>query len=886
MQLRNIFSCVTLDDATAKARAARDGAPQSDCREIRSRVCAAGRDHNHSFLLSYIFILFSGCASLALSGCGGGQIIGANANTSAGSLQASPNNISFGSVPLGTTTSASVALVNQGSATVNVSQVTLAGQSFAVSGAGDLPITVPAGHTFNLSVSFSPAAAGMATGTLTIASDAEANGTLVVGLSGTGTAADTPNPPALSSFSCVDAVETGPASDICTVELSTAATSGGYAVSLTSDNAAVSLPASVTVAEGSTAVSFTANVSAVSSTETATLTASAGGVAETFAIQVNAASQVGTGAPELSGLHCGRSSVTGTGTDNCTVTLNAPAPSGGFSVSLASNNSAVGVPASVTVAPGAAKSSFTATIAAVSTTQPATLTASAGGVTETFALQLNAASQVGTNPPQLSGLSCGSSSITGAGTDKCTVTLNALAPSGGFAVSLTSNNSSVSVPASLTVASGAATSSFTATIAAVSTAQTTTLTASAGGVAATFTLQLNAASQVGTTPPKLSELNCGSSSITGAGTDNCTVTLSGAAPSGGFAVSLASNNSSVSVPASATVAAGATTGSFTATIAAVSTTQTATLTASAGGVTETFALQLNAAGQVGTNPPALGELSCGSSSITGAGTDKCTVTLNAPAPSGGFAVSLASNNSAVSLPASVTVAAGATTGSFTATIAAVSTTQTATLTASAGGVAQTFALQLSAGVPGLSINATSIAFGNVSLNTPATQSVTLTSTGTAGVTVSLATVVGSGFTVSGATFPLTLSSSQSATISVQFDPTVAGAAGGTLTIVSTSLTNPTVTIGLSGTGVAAVAYQVNLSWDAPTSSSDPVAGYNVYRTPSSASSYVQLNSTVVTGTTYVDSSVQDGQTYDYIVESVDAAGVTSAPSNTAVVPIP
>ena len=784
MQLRNIFSCVTLDDATAKARAARDGAPQSDCREIRSRVCAAGRDHNHSFLLSYIFILFSGCASLALSGCGGGQIIGANANTSAGSLQASPNNISFGSVPLGTTTSASVALVNQGSATVNVSQVTLAGQSFAVSGAGDLPITVPAGHTFNLSVSFSPAAAGMATGTLTIASDAEANGTLVVGLSGTGTAADTPNPPALSSFSCVDAVETGPASDICTVELSTAATSGGYAVSLTSDNAAVGLPASVTVAEGSTAVSFTANVSAVSSTETATLTASAGGVAETFAIQVNAASQVGTGAPELSGLHCGRSSVTGTGTDNCTVTLNAPAPSGGFSVSLASNNSAVGVPASVTVAPGAAKSSFTATIAAVSTTQPATLTASAGGVTETFALQLNAASQVGTNPPQLSGLSCGSSSITGAGTDKCTVTLNALAPSGGFAVSLTSNNSSVSVPASLTVASGAATSSFTATIAAVSTAQTTTLTASAGGVAATFTLQLNAASQVGTTPPQLSELNCGSSSITGAGTDNCTVTLSGAAPSGGFAVSLASNNSSVSVPASATVAAGATT------------------------------------------------------------------------------------------------------GSFTATIAAVSTTQTATLTASAGGVAQTFALQLSAGVPGLSINATSIAFGNVSLNTPATQSVTLTSTGTAGVTVSLATVVGSGFTVSGATFPLTLSSSQSATISVQFDPTVAGAAGGTLTIVSTSLTNPTVTIGLSGTGVAAVAYQVNLSWDAPTSSSDPVAGYNVYRTPSSASSYVQLNSTVVTGTTYVDSSVQDGQTYDYIVESVDAAGVTSAPSNTAVVPIP
>ena len=285
MQLRDIFSCVTLDGAIAKAGAARDGASQRNCRGTRARVGVASRDRDHSFFHSCVLILLSGCASLALSGCLGGQIIGANANASAGSLQATPINVSFGSVPLGTTTSASVSLVNQGSSAVKVSQVSLTGQWFTVSGAGDLPITLPAGHTFNLSVSFSPAAIGTATGELTIASDAAANGTLVVGLSGTGTAAATPNPPALSSFNCVDAVATGPASDICTVGLSTAATSGGFTVSLTSNNAAVSLPASVTVAEGSTAVSFTANVSAVSTTETATLTASAGGVAETFALQ-------------------------------------------------------------------------------------------------------------------------------------------------------------------------------------------------------------------------------------------------------------------------------------------------------------------------------------------------------------------------------------------------------------------------------------------------------------------------------------------------------------------------------------------------------------------------------------------------------------------------
>ncbi len=42
----------------------------------------------------------------------------------------------------------------------------------------------------------------------------------------------------------------------------------------------------------------------------------------------------------------------------------------------------------------------------------------------------------------------------------------------------------------------------------------------------------------------------------------------------------------------------------------------------------------------------------------------------------------------------------------------------------------------------------------------------------------------------------------------------------------------------------------------------------------------------MTQTAYTDTTVTDGLTYDYIVESVDAEGITSVPSNTAVVPIP
>jgi hypothetical protein len=278
-------------------------------------------------------------------------------------------------------------------------------------------------------------------------------------------------------------------------------------------------------------------------------------------------------------------------------------------------------------------------------------------------------------------------------------------------------------------------------------------------------------------------------------------------------------------------------------------------------------------------------LTCASGSMTGAGTDYCPVTLNVAAASGGFTVSLSSSNAAVTVPSSISIPAGQTSAGFTATVNTVSTAQSVTLTASAGGNTKTFALQLGSTVPTLSISSASISFGNVNLNTPTTQSVTLTSTGTGSVTVSSAIVSGTGFSLSGASFPLTLNPNQTVTLTVQFDPTTAGSATGSLTIVSTSLTNPTTVVSLSGTG-GADSYSVSLTWTAPTSSTDPVAGYDVYRTLSGGSSYQLLNAEVVTTTTYTDTSVQSGQTYDYVVESVDAEGVTSVASNTAAIAIP
>ena len=115
----------------------------------------------------------------------------------------------------------------------------------------------------------------------------------------------------------------------------------------------------------------------------------------------------------------------------------------------------------------------------------------------------------------------------------------------------------------------------------------------------------------------------------------------------------------------------------------------------------------------------------------------------------------------------------------------------------------------STSTPGLTVSAASLTFGDVTVNTASTQPVTLTSTGTAPVTINSATLSGTGFTMSGATFPVTLNPTQAVTLNVQFDPATAGAATGQLTIQSNSSTNSTAVVNLSGTGTAVSSPQAS-----------------------------------------------------------------------------
>lgn len=191
---------------------------------------------------------------------------------------------------------------------------------------------------------------------------------------------------------------------------------------------------------------------------------------------------------------------------------------------------------------------------------------------------------------------------------------------------------------------------------------------------------------------------------------------------------------------------------------------------------------------------------------------------------------------------------------------------------------------LNASRPALTIGATNVAFGDVNLNSTATQSVTLTSSGTAALTIDAETVTGAGFSLSGLNVPVTLNPGQTATLYIAFNPTAAEASTGAVTLTSNA-SSGTATVSLSGTGQAA-SHQVNLTWNAPASSSDPVAGYNLYRQAAGASSYQLLNTSIDANTTYTDTTVQSGTSYSYYVESVDAQGNQSAPSNVYTASVP
>jgi len=743
--------------------------------------------HPFSIFSRLLLLVFFAGLCPALSGC----IASVVDRSQLQAIVVSPNAVILGSVPVGKSASTAVSLVNGNSVSVNITQVSLTGQSFAIPGQKSLPISIAAGGSYSLNVAFVPVAAGPASGKLSISSSASTGATLI-NLSGTG-AADSPPAPQLSGISCVSASMGGTGTDLCTVTISEPAPAAGFRVGLSSNNAAVTVSPAALIHASETSAQFTASFSPVSIAQAVTLTASAGTVTETFALELNV--------PVLT-LSVGPASLAfGSLTVNTPVTESVTINSTGTGPVTISGATVTG--AGFTLTSGTFPMSLNPGQTATLSVQfdPTAVGAAAGQLTVTSNSSVNATATIalnGTGEPQLTGISCSSASMGGTGTDLCTVTISAPALAAGFRVVLTSNNAAVTVSPAALIHASTTSAQFTANVSPVTTAQAVSLTASAGNATETFVLELNA--PVPTLSVGPASLAFGNVTVNAPVTETVTINSTGTAP--------------VIISAATVTGAGFILTSDTFPLS-LNPGQTATLSvqfdpsaegAAVGQLTVTSNSSVNATATIalsGTGEPQLTGISCVSASMVGTGTDLCTVTLSGTALAGDFRVGLSSSNAAVTISPAALVHANTTSAQFTAYVSPVSTAQAVTLTASAGSITETFALELNAALPNLGASPASVSFGNVLVNVTETQTVTLISTGAATVTISGATVTGAGFSLTPGAFPMSLSPGQTATLSLQFDPSAAGAAAGMLTVTSNSSASATVAIPLSGAGAGA-----------------------------------------------------------------------------------
>jgi hypothetical protein len=181
------------------------------------------------------------------------------------------------------------------------------------------------------------------------------------------------------------------------------------------------------------------------------------------------------------------------------------------------------------------------------------------------------------------------------------------------------------------------------------------------------------------------------------------------------------------------------------------------------------------------------------------------------------------------------------------------------------------------------VSPTSFGFGSVIVGQSKNMTATLTATGSS-VTVNSASVSSSEFKLTGPALPMTIPAGQSATFTLTFTPQASGTASATVSFLTNAAGSP-LTENLTGTGTAAPQHRVDLTWIPSTST---VSGYNVYRSTTSGSGYVRLNSALSVSAAYTDASVTAGSTYFYVTTAVDSSGAESSFSNQvqAVIPTP
>jgi WD40 repeat protein len=346
--------------------------------------------------------------------------------------------------------------------------------------------------------------------------------------------------------------------------------------------------------------------------------------------------------PAVTGLTLSPTQVTGGLTFTGKVTLASTAPLSGMAVTLKSGSKVCVLPASVTVTGGATTATFNGATVAVSGTASVTLSATGGGKTVSTTLKVV--------PPSVSKITLAPGTVLGGTPTTATVTLNAVAPSGGTVVTLSGSSSSVSAPSTVKIQAGSISGTATINTKPVATKTTATILASAGSASASASLTIQ--------PPTLIAVSASPNPVAGGQSATGTLTLNGPAPTGGIVVQVSSSNTAIATcAASATIPAGSTTKTFWISTHKETAQASVTLTASTSVKLTTNLI---------VQPAVITGLALSASSVSGGQMLTGTLTLSAPALST-ITIKLTSSNAAIGVPSSVTVAAGASSATFDVT---------------------------------------------------------------------------------------------------------------------------------------------------------------------------------------------------------------------------
>jgi uncharacterized repeat protein (TIGR03803 family) len=345
---------------------------------------------------------------------------------------------------------------------------------------------------------------------------------------------------------------------------------------------------------------------------------------------------------------------------NFKITL--PAGPGGTTVAVSSDNPAAVVPGSVVVDENASSGSVVINTIPVAKDTVASITLSLNGTLTAEALTVRTATVIGAvfRP----------ATVVGGTIITATVTLSSPAASSGESVNFTCASGLVIVPVSLQIPGGQTTASFNFLTKGVTTSTPTTVQFSRWGTSQTASVTL--------LPASITLLSPLASTIVGGQQDTVSIAVDGLTAS---AITLESSDASLTCPPSVTLPAGQIHTTFRVTSTLVTSDKAVTITATYGGSTKVCTINILAA--------KLSLLTIGPSPVIGGRPMQGLVAIAGAAPTGGAIVNVTSSSAAVTVPSTVTIAAGAGYKYFPASANPVNVPTNVTITASLNGISKT-----------------------------------------------------------------------------------------------------------------------------------------------------------------------------------------------------